>query len=321
MASPSVRMRSLLALAAFVGVLCLQLDGAVGPNGVFAADRRKANAARKAYESGAQALSTGRFAEAIGHFERCLEFQPRPPCAFNLAVAQRGSGDLLAAEENLKALIGGRWGRLPKTRRAEVRSFLQETTQNVATLELAIDAPVDFVVRLDGEQVAYGASPLRVNPGSHVVLVSADRYETIERAVELAPGESQSLALTLQPTRAALFGTLIVETENATDRIEVEGVGSSVGSYSGDLPPGRYTIRVTGEGGLQERAVDVEAGSTLRVALDGDESSLLSNPWFWAGTGVAVAGAVLAIIFFASEDAPPVVTSPNFPVTETLRDY
>ncbi|MEM6532244.1 MAG: hypothetical protein AAF654_06450 [Myxococcota bacterium] len=275
--------------------------------------------ARRAFEEGTEALSTGRFADAVSDFERCLNLAKRPPCAFNLAVAHRGTGDVLAAEQVLMGLLTGTWGRLAKTRRRQVTALLQETRKQVATLEVRLTAEAGPTVRLDGELVAANEK-LRVNPGERAVLVTADRFQSIERTVTLKPGKQEVISLELIPIPGANLGTLIVETSSATDRIEVEGIGVSVGSYNQALEPGTYRLRVSGDGELREQSIEIEPGATLRMSVDlREKASVLSSPWFWVGTALVAAGSVGAVLLLTQDEAPPLVEDDRFGVTEALR--
>lgn len=292
----------------------------------FGAERvsaRKAKPkARKAYEDGTRALSTGRFADAIRHFERCLEAAERPPCAFNLAVAHRGTGDFISARRVLTQLVDGRWGSLPAKRRDQARSLLQETEAQISTMRLMIVGDAETVtVRIDGEQSYVGDASSAIefegNPGLHTLLVSSPMFKTMEERVRLDPGVAAELTLELTPTRAAQIGRVVLEATSATDRVEIVGVGSGVGRYERELRPGTYQVRVDGDGGSQERTIEVEAGATLRVRLEAQRNrSLLRSPWFWAGTGLVVAGSVAA--FFLLQDEEPLVTG-TVDVVETLR--
>ncbi len=290
---------------------------------VLGADERER--ARDAFESGTEALSTGRFVEAAADFQRCLDLAKSPPCAFNLAVALRGTGDVIAAEGVLEALLTGQWGPLARKRRRQVQKLLDETREQVALLSLVLtpkELPV--TVRLDGEIILDGSppsrAPLRVNPGAHVLLVSAEAHVPVERKLMLEAGAQQSVALALEPVPVPTTGTLIVETTSATDRVEVEGIGVSVGGYTGELEVGTYRLRVSGDGETQEQEIVVEAGSTLRVAVDlQEERSVLASPWFWAGAALVAAGSVGAVLYFTRDEAPPVLRDDVFDVTEALR--
>lgn len=289
---------------------------------LFSADARQD--ARRAFEAGTEALSTGRFVNAASDFQRCLELAKSPPCAFNLAVAFRGTGDMLGAERVLEALLTGQWGALPRNRRRQVRTLLDETRAQIAALALVVSPSASVTVRLDGEVVATGALkptvPLRVNPGNHVLLVTADRHEPAEHNLVVAPGATESLSVVLKPLPEITVGTLIVETRSATDRVEVEGVGVSVGGYEGQLKAGQYRLRVSGDGETREQMVVVEAGSTLRLAVDlQDEPSVFSSPWFWAGAALVAASSVGAVLYLTRDDAPPVIRDDVFDVTEALR--
>jgi hypothetical protein len=54
-------------------------------------------------------------------------------------------------------------------------------------------------VRLDGDEVQLTGEPLLLNPGSHRVVATAPEVEAIERDVELAEGDDETLTLRFEP--------------------------------------------------------------------------------------------------------------------------
>ncbi|MEO1171061.1 MAG: hypothetical protein AAFX94_03270, partial [Myxococcota bacterium] len=195
----------------------------------------------------------------------------------------------------------------------------EETRSQVAVLKVELPNAVVPTLRIDGEIVGVDEE-IRVNPGNHALLATAERYRDLERTVSLEPGARKTLSLALEPVPGATRGTLIVETTSATDRIEVEGVGVSVGHYNSTLEAGSYRLRVSGDGEVREQGIEIEPGATLKVSIDlRDGASVLSSPWFWAGTALIAAGSVGAVLFFTREEAPPLVEDDRFGVIEALR--
>lgn len=161
--------------------------------------------ARRSFELGKQAIAGGRFSDARAHFAESLARAPRAAAAFNLAIAYRGMGLPVEALETLETIVDGAYGPVPADRLEQIRQLLDEARRDVCRLTITIGgAPpsVARILRVDGKAGVSATDlplTLRVNPGAHVIAVSAAGYVGIERRLELHVGESATLSLSLVP--------------------------------------------------------------------------------------------------------------------------
>jgi hypothetical protein len=162
--------------------------------------------ARALFDQADAALDEGRFAEARDLLRQSLDAHPHPAAAFNLAIALRGTGELLAAIETFERLLAGRFGALPDDRRAEVAEPLAELRAAIATIRVRACGAERITIRLDGEETdalettqGCASTELRVDPGLHVVTADAPRAESVQRRVEAERGGTARVALTVAP--------------------------------------------------------------------------------------------------------------------------
>ncbi len=157
--------------------------------------------ARALFERARVAFDEGRLPEARELLQASLSTMPRPPTAINLARVQRSMGRLLAAEATLSALLEGRFGTIEGERRAAAEGLLAETRAEVGTLWVSVSGQPRARVTVDDVEagVVSGTEPLevRVDPGQHVIALTADDGTRARQAVGLGPGETRQVELTL----------------------------------------------------------------------------------------------------------------------------
>lgn len=280
--------------------------------------------AKAQFDRGRTALSTGRFAEARDRFRESLELAPRAPTAFNLAIALRGTGEPVEAVSVFEALLAGRYGDLSKNQRTELAQLLEATRQEVAVLELRISGAPSAELRLDGRQIGTldeGASLRRdVDPGAHVVIATAPRRELAERRIDIPRGGTAALTIELLMTPDASQARLIVEGDTG-DLVRIAGVGEGEVTLERAVSPGRYRIEAVGPTGARTTEVDVEAGQTLRVRMEAEQSGITSSPWFWGGVAAVVVGAVVASVAVFGNRTEDPVRDPTYDVVTALRAH
>jgi hypothetical protein len=274
------------------------------------------------FEKGKDAMSIGRFAEAERLFQLSLDLAPKASAAFNLAVARRGMGKPKEAHDTLLELLAGRYGPLPDDRRAQTEELAHETERDISTLVVSMKGAPVAEVRIDGARIGEvtDGRELRtpVNPGEHLVTLSAKLRDTTERSVVAGPGKTSRVATTLTLSREARRATLVLVAELPSDDVEIVGAGRGRGSLERKLDPGRYRVRVISPHGTRTSTVDLEPATSHRVVLESPHASLVSSPWFWAATAVVAGGAVASYFLLRDHERDP-LKDPVFGVTETLR--
>lgn len=112
-------------------------------------------------------------------------------------------------------------------------------------------------------------------------------------------------------------GRLVVAVDPKEARVVIPGdyPPDRGASNAFTVPPGTYEVAASLDGYRRSTAAAiVRSGETTQLALQLEpESSLLSSPWFWLGTGVAAAAIVTTIIVVTrpAESCVCVITAQN----------
>jgi hypothetical protein len=293
------------------------------PLQAVAQDTSQEQRARRLFKEAQTALNTGRFAEARDLLQRSLKHAPNAGSAFNLAVALRGTGQVLQAVGKLEKLLQGEYGPLKGPQRREAKVLLREIRAEVAVLHITATGAEEIDIRIDGEHVGTVAEGERirhrVNPGPRLVTASAPDHHTAEARVELERGGSRQLSLELEPTAEARLGTLVVQAASPDDVLEIVGVARGTRRLEKQLDPGEYEVQASGPSGNRSTTVDLEAGEHIRLRLDSDSDALVRSPWLWTGVGLAVSGLAAGAAVLFTERAEDPVSDPTYGVVETLR--
>ena len=280
--------------------------------------------AKQNFDRGMELLEDGRFAEAAAKFEVSLSLAPRASTAFNLAVALRGTGDVVGATKRLEELLVAKHGALSSEQEEQARALLQKVRGETATLTIRVKGPPGATVRLDGTALSKKRSniqTIKVNPGRHRMTAFAPDHQAPDRTINLQPGARESVVLVLKRKVDRRNGKLRIVSKDEEAWITVKGVKHKRRSpWVKSLKPGTYTVRVIGSSGSSESKVTVVAGRLVSVSLDPPpSSSFFSSPWFWVGVGaVAIAGGTTAAIVLTREKEEP-VSDPVWGVISALE--
>ena len=157
------------------------------------------------FDAGVLQMEAGRYAEACPSIQHSYELDPRPGVLFTLAECQSKWGRIADAvaryEEYLTAYLALSpvKKKLQTNRPAAARAQLAALSPQVPklTLTVARGAPSGTVVERDGRLVPEGSlgASIPVDPGDHVVRLSAPGGRLREIHIKLARGESQSAEL------------------------------------------------------------------------------------------------------------------------------
>ncbi|MBI4817281.1 MAG: PEGA domain-containing protein [Deltaproteobacteria bacterium] len=119
-----------------------------------------------------------------------------------------------------------------------------------------------------------------------------------------AVGESlrQRASQLLDDAGFGLGARVVFETIPPGAHVEVQGFDADAGAPNVFfVPPGTYRVKASQEGYTAlETELTAAPGETIHRALElSEDASLVQSPWFWAGIGVVVAGAVTTAIILA----------------------
>lgn len=133
--------------------------------------------------------------------------------------------------------------------------------------------PPDLSVTLDGAPLQ-GAPPASdaVQPGTHIIQVSANGFRTTRREVQITAGQTMALAVDLDPVAAAPTGArvrVLVNTPGAQAFLDGELLDGTPPQRQ-NVPAGTHILRVTAPGRLpHQREITVASGQAeMNVSVD-----------------------------------------------------
>jgi hypothetical protein len=154
--------------------------------------------AEHAFRAGRDHLAKGENAEACARFVESLALFRRASTLLNLAVCREALGELSAALSHWQqgaALLEGSDERL-----AIAKDHIADLIERVPELSVTLDErlPANAVVEFDGVVVAREALiSVRLDPGSHTVVLDAPGHRRASLRVALVEGERQQHHLAL----------------------------------------------------------------------------------------------------------------------------
>jgi hypothetical protein len=266
---------------------------ALAPAVALAGPSPKEKADARAFLTEARkAAKDKRWTDAIGAFQTAAGLDPSPAVELELAQTEIAAGKLAEAAKLLATINDGTDPALPaKKVREAAKKALDELKPRIPMVKVSITGPTGKVsVIIDGADVD-ASGEIAVNPGSHTIGASADRWNPAEKDVKLAEGAHETVELTLTSSAAA----------------------APVESTSGSRLPG---IIVASGGGLAlvlggvfgglafsaaSSAKALCVGNACPAAAAGDISSSktygnVSTAMFIVGGAAAAAGVVLIIV-------------------------
>lgn len=242
--------------------------------------------ARAAFEEGMGLLGQNSFGEAVGAFERSLEFQETDAARYNLVLALRGSLQYLRASAELATLLRRE---LDPSVQHNAETLYEELTSRVARVTLP-DAELEDEILVDGEVVAFSVDEaLVLDPGSHRIERRRVGFEPQVQSVFLGAASEAALEFD-DPVPLASRLRVVVEPDRAL--IRVDGHVRGQGGLDLELEPGTYAIEASAAGHRnREHAVTLTPGSQERLALNLERISVVRRWWFWSALAVVLAGA------------------------------
>ena len=160
--------------------------------------------ASERFQRGVAAFREGDFDAALAEFSRAYKLSPNYRLLYNLAQVQAERHDSLAALKLLNQYLAEAGDALPDERRANVTRLIEELQRHIAEVRVSSNVS-DAQLAVDGKLVGRVplAESLRVNAGSHTLLLSKDGYTASTKTVSIAGGLVESVSFELVPQAKA----------------------------------------------------------------------------------------------------------------------
>lgn len=283
--------------------------------------------ARLLFAEGIERVRNNEWGEALASFNASAALRAHAVTTYNIGACYRATGRYAKARRALLEALGrhAAHDELPPHLLEETRRFLVELDGVLGRVPVVVSPPTATVtvdgapLRADtvgaktllvggvrpagtGEPVPGGKGVLLLDPGAHVLLVSADGYEDAVVNRTVSPGDNPSVTVTLEAERAQLR----VRASVSPARVFLDGEPVGLAPVDVSRPAGRYDLRVVAEGREPYASrVELDSGKAhvVRADLPEESTSVLESWWFWTAAGVVVTGAVVGT-YFATRPEP-----------------
>jgi hypothetical protein len=251
-------------LALFVAILAVSRV-AVAQDTPSASDTALA---REQYQDGMQFAQSGHWEQAYGAFSRAYGLVHRPALLANLASAEAQTGRLVEAAEHYRQFLREVTSGREASQRSAVQTALDALDGRIPRARIVPDGsrPGDTYA-LDGRPIPSAAigTPYPIDPGDHVLVVTADGAEIGRTSFTMRESESRDVGVQIH--RPAPRGT--------------------------DAHPVDTTVHETHD--IQVHHDDVIAPPP--PVEHHDDGGVLASPVFWVIVGIVVAaGAAVGIV-------------------------
>ncbi len=286
-------------------------------------DKQKRDAARTHYDAGKAKLDAKDYAGAVVEFEAANALIPSAQAQEKIALCYDGMNDApkaLAAYELFIEQAGDRPNLAAEVTAAKERI---EALKNAPVSVKVVSDPSSAQVEVNGE-AQMGATPIEIKltPGKHKVKVSATGFDSVEKEIEVKPGEEpKNMSFSLPQTAEAVAATFPppAATTPPPQTSEIEGGDKS------NLPA-YITLGVAGASAVVGTVFGFKAlrdksrfneKPTVTKADRAERNSLIADMSF----GVAITLGVTGTVLLLSNDSPSTEQASKDAATKTSMQF
>lgn len=254
--------------------------------------------AKADYESGKLLFGDGDFAGALVKFTSAYEKSKEPRLLWNMAACEKNLRRYSRSLKLVRTYLAEGGAVLTDDDRREANELIKVMEPLTAKLRINVDEP-GAEVSIDDEPV--GTSPVEpvvVDIGARKIRVTKPEFEPVIKEVPV--GGAAEVVVDAKLAKIVHEGRLTVRAPaNAAIAIDDRVVGS--GTWSGTLPSGGHTLRVTApkmRPHQTEVVIQDKQTRDLAVSLEPEPSKGGVPAWMWIAGGVVVAGGLGTAGFF-----------------------
>lgn len=265
-----------------------------------------------AFQRGLALLEQGHYKEACEQFELSQLLDPSPGTQLNLGNCREQEGDLVQALATFEqALEGARAARDPRRRQLwseAARERIVSLSPRVPLVSIR-GVSADARVTIDERAVDAAASPLRINPGPHHLVVSAPGMRAFVQSFESTPG--QQLTIDVPPLEPEPMAPAALESGSRYGAwpYVLGGVGAVLLGTS--VVTGLAASAASDE--LERACTDKLCNPSLRSTRDrADRLATLTDVFWITGALAAGAGVTLFVLDLGREEGAPALEAGCF---------
>lgn len=271
--------------------------------------------AKADYDSGKLLFIDGDYAGSLVKFTSAYETSKEPRLLWNMAAAEKNLRHYAKALRLVRQYAKDGDAILSATDKTEAVDLIRNLEPFTSKLKLNVDEPGSEIT-IDDEVI--GPSPIEpvlVDIGTRKLRVHKEGFEDITKDVPV--GGAAEVSLDVKMVKIVHEGRLNVNASNGgTIAIDDKVVGT--GTWSGVLPSGGHTLKVTAQGmRVYQTEVLIQDKQSRDVAVTLEKEPSKGLPaWAWIAGGVVVAGGLSVGGYFifkqdAKYEGPPGNLSPG----------
>ena len=260
-------------------------------------------AAKADYESGKLLYGDGDYAGSLVKFSSAYDASKDARLLWNMAACEKNLRHYSKALKLVRQYKKDGDAVLNDQDKKEADELVKVMEPFTAKLQVNVDEPGSEVT-VDDEVL--GPSPVEptiVDIGTRKIRVRKSEFE--EYLKEVPVGGAQQVSLDVRMVKIIHEGHLVVKASN-NGSIAIDDKVVGTGQWSGALPSGGHTLRVTAEGMRvyqTEVLIQDKQSRDLAVTLEKEPSKGLPL-WAWVGGGVVLAGGLAVGGYFVFKQDP-----------------
>ncbi len=267
--------------------------------------------AKQDYESGKRLFEGGDYAGALSRFQRASRASSDPRLLWDAAVCERAMQHYARAIALVRRYLDSHSPLIGPEAERRAQDFLSAASARTAHLDVQSSEP-GAAVFVDGEPL--GTVPLaadaRIDWGTHPLMVNKEGFAAYSTTLTVVSSADIHLTAVLVPI-AHPEGRLAVHA-GSKDAIAVDGSPVGVGAWTGVLPPGPHSVRVTEPDSSpfeSEVVIEEHRIRPIDVTLRPARRAGGLPAWAWIAGGTVLAAGVITAGYFAFKPSEPQATT------------
>jgi PEGA domain-containing protein len=263
--------------------------------------------AKRDYEAGKRLYENGDYAGALSKLQNASRASSDPRLLWDAAACERAMQHYARAIALVHRYLDSHSPLIGPEAARDAQGFLRAAELRTARLDVQSSEP-GAVVSVDGEpQGAVSlAADMRIDLGTHQVTVNKDGFAEYATTLTIVSSADVHVTAVLAPI-VSPDGRLVVHARSG-DTIAVDGAPVGLGTWTGLLPPGPHSVRVTEpDSSPFESEVVIEERQTrsIDVTLRPAPRAARLPAWAWIAGGTVLAAGAVTAGYFAFRSSEP----------------
>ena len=258
--------------------------------------------AKAEYESAKLLYGNGDFSTALLKFSAAHEKSKDPRLLWNMAACEKSLRRYSRALSLLRAYVADTSGFVSDSERAEANELVKVMEQLTTKLRVTVSEPGAEVL-VDDEVVGTSpVDPVVIDLGTRKLRAHKSGFRDATKEITTTGGPEVVVDLVL--TKVVHEGRVVVKA-GARDAISIDGKALGTGSWSGALPSGGHTLRVTAPNmRTYQSEILVSDDQTREIAVTLEPESTRIPTWAWIAGGVLATSGLAIGGYFVFRQEP-----------------